>query len=160
MNLELFTLFMLQEAPKDIIHPEAPLFSSESSSGSSESSSSHSSESPDEIEWDVDNSATEIDTEGVWVYVKNGVGPYTWELDGSGVRAALENEQTEGLGNRLVPTGGGDVCGVFDITVTDSRGDSAVGHVISVDGYWWSCQADNYESYLQFCWLRYLYGDP
>lgn len=85
------------------------------------------------ISWDDVNSAETIVREGnAGVYVKDGLGPYTWSVAGTGF-SMLHNETTT-LYNTLQADA--TACGPATITVTDFCGDSTEGIVRCTEGQW------------------------
>jgi len=82
--------------------------------------------------WDSSLSAeTVIAGNSAGVYVKDGLGPYSWSVVGTDFSIA---PTTEGVSNLLVA--GAGACGTATITVTDYCGDTAVGYVRGTTGQW------------------------
>ena len=77
------------------------------------------------ISWDSDNSAETIGRNAaVDVYVKDGLGDYTWHVAGTGFSIP---ETTTGVHNVL--SADNTACGTATITVTDVCGDTTTGYV-------------------------------
>ena len=83
--------------------------------------------------WDSVNSAETVVRSGTaGVYVKDGLGPYTWSVTGTGF-SMLHNETTV-LYNTLQADA--TACGTATVTVTDFCGDSTEGIVRCTTGTW------------------------
>lgn len=83
--------------------------------------------------WDSDLSASEITRDAtVDIYVKDGLGPYSWSVIGTGF--TLGHVTTDGIHNTLIADN--TACGTAKITVTDFCDDSVNGHVLCTEGEW------------------------
>jgi len=91
-----------------------------------------------ELSWDYDLSAETINqSQTVNIYVKDGRGPYSWEVTGTGF--SLGYSETSGVGNTLIASG--SACGTATITVTDCcggevTGEADSGYVRCTTGVW------------------------
>jgi hypothetical protein len=96
-------------------------------------------EEADDISWDTQNTAGTINAgENLPVYILDGVGPFTWEIDqcgDSGSGCSLSAAVTSGRSNVLYTTE--DACGTIFITVTDSCEDEATGAIAVADNGEW-----------------------
>jgi hypothetical protein len=85
------------------------------------------------ISWDDVNSAETVAREGnAGVYVKDGLGPYTWSVAGTGF--TMQHVTTDTVSNNVVADD--TACGPATITVTDFCGDSTEGIVRCTTGTW------------------------
>lgn len=66
------------------------------------------------------------------VYVKDGLGPYSWSVTGTGF--SMLHNKTEGVSNTLQADA--SACGSATITVTDHCEDTVVGYVRCTVGQW------------------------
>lgn len=88
---------------------------------------------PNPVEWDWDVSAETVAPSGsCLVAVKNGIGPYQWQVSGTGF--SLSKASTDGRSNTL--NAAADACGTAIITVTDFCTDQTQGEVRCTNGYW------------------------
>lgn len=68
----------------------------------------------------------------VGVAIKDGLGPYSWSVAGTGF--SMANATTSGVGNTLNTDG--IACGTATITVTDDCGETTTGYVRCTVGTW------------------------
>jgi hypothetical protein len=88
---------------------------------------------PNPVEWDWDLSAeTVAPSSSCLIAVENGVGPYQWQVSGTGF--SLAKASTDGRSNTLITAA--DACGTAIITVTDFCDDETQGEVRCTDGQW------------------------
>lgn len=96
---------------------------------------------PPEVEmtWDSDVSAQEIGrSDSVTVAIKDGLGPYSWEVDGTGF--SMLHPTTSGVQNTLQSDG--TVCGPATITVTDFCDDTVTEYVRCTAASDWAIKSD------------------
>jgi len=84
------------------------------------------------MEWAEDNAETIDQEDQIAISVINGVGPYTWNVEGTGF--SLETSETEGRVNLL--NADETACGSATITVLDTCGIVVTGYVRGTVGGW------------------------
>ena len=88
------------------------------------------------ISWDSDLNLTVGQGNGGFataaVKVKDGLGPYTWSVAGTGF--SMQDAVTNGVNNVLQADA--TACGLATVTVTDFCGDSVTGYVRCTAGQW------------------------
>lgn len=86
-----------------------------------------------DMSWDYDLSAETIAPSGsVSIFVKDGAGPFNWEVSGAGF--SLGAAQTASKSNTLIS--GAGACGSASILVTDVCEKSCTGYVRCTSGGW------------------------
>ena len=85
------------------------------------------------VSWDYTNSAATIaQSASVSIFVADGLGPFNWEVTGTGF--TLGSAQTATGENTLISDA--SACGTATITVTDVCPDSCTGYVRCTTGEW------------------------
>lgn len=87
------------------------------------------------LTWDPENPETINQNDEISVSVIGGLSPFTWSITGEDVE--LSSPTTSGRTNTL--SSGPTACGAFNITVTDSVGNTCSGVVRCTQGSWVQC---------------------
>ena len=85
-----------------------------------------------QLQWAPDNPQEIAQNQSVTLHVINGAAPYTWSVAESGFSLAA----TDNAGDANTLFADNSACGSATITVTDSAGDSVIGHVRGTTGRW------------------------